>query len=97
MGLFNMMDSIDTCNRLLKQIEQELRCLISATQANDITQVTFHTMLLQNLTTDFVNALDKSSGARLTSYNFCGSRKSGIEIAYYLAEIVSDLRSKLRM
>lgn len=96
MGLFNMMDSIDKCNNLLTQVEYEFGCIMSAIDCNNVMQVIVHLTLLENMYQDLYKAMDKSSGARLTSYRFLGEKKSGEEIMYYLFGVIKTIREKLK-
>lgn len=91
-----MMDSIDKCNNLLVQVECELQSILSAMENDDTIQVIIHTTLLENIYQDLYKAMDKSSGARLTSYRFCGTKKSGEEIMYFLYSYIHQIREKLR-
>lgn len=96
MGLFNMMDSIDKCNKLLTQVEYEFGCIMSAIDCNNVVLVIMHLALLENQYQDLYKAMDKSSGARLTSYSFLGEKMSGEEIMYYLFDFIKTLRGKLK-
>ena len=90
-----MMDSIGKCNELLPKAEREMRLILDAIRSKDVKMVALHGEMLALISNKLLAAMDKSSGARLASYNFAGKRMTGEQVMYLLYSVITELHSAL--